>query len=137
MNYAAIRYRRQLYSCLWRVRNMQKLSRISLFFILFGAYPAIAFSDEASTYQVEAIAADNLDQAESELLTILAKDPNDPYALLNLAYVYQKAGDQTKAREVYNRILTMKDDPYAELASGKTERVKSIARRGMARAVIE
>jgi tetratricopeptide (TPR) repeat protein len=116
---------------------MQKLGRISLFFILFGAFPTIAFSDEASTYQVEAIAADNLEQAERELLFILDNDPNDPYALLNLAYVYQKAGDQAKARNVYNRILTMKGDPYAELASGRTERVKSIARRGMARAVVE
>lgn len=113
---------------------MKKLTAISLFFILFATFPVISVSQEAGTYQVEAIASDNLAQAESELLTILDNDPNDPYALLNLAYVYQKSGDQARARDIYNRILTLKADPYAELASGRTERVKSIARRGMASA---
>ncbi|MEX2352543.1 MAG: tetratricopeptide repeat protein [Gammaproteobacteria bacterium] len=113
---------------------MKKLTGIALFFVIFAVLPVTGFSDEAVTYQVEAIAADKLTEAERELQAILAKDPNDPYALLNLAYVYQKNGNQAGAREVYNRILSLQADPYAELASGRTERVKSIARRGMARA---
>ena len=87
---------------------------------------------EQDNYQVQLIAEGKLAEAEQGLLVMLEKDPRDPYALLNLAYVYQKSGDAEKARQVYQRILEQRQNPYAELKSGKPEAVKSIARRGIA-----
>jgi Flp pilus assembly protein TadD len=84
-------------------------------------------------YQAQAISTGNLADAEKQLLGVLDRNPDDPYALLNLAFVCQKAGDQEKARAIYYRILALKNNPYAELASGDTERVKSIAQRGIDR----
>jgi len=116
---------------------MKKLTGFPLLLSVFLAFPVSSFADAARSYQVDAIAADNLVQAERELVAILEHDPNDPYALLNLAYVYQIQGNQAGAQEVYRRILALSNDPYAELASGRAERVKSIARRGMARSTID
>lgn len=93
---------------------------------------SLAVLAEQDNYQTQLIAEGKLAEAEQGLLTALKKDPNDPYALLNLAYVYQKSGDTAKAQQVYQRILEQKQNPYAELETGKPEAVKSIARRGIA-----
>ena len=105
-----------------------------IFVILLGltGYASVGYSEEISSYQADAIASGNYAEAEQGLLSILESRPDDPYALLNLAYVYQKSGDATKAQQVYQRILDMKNNPYAELTSGKPEPVKNIARRGIA-----
>ena len=97
---------------------------------------AISVSSQAqqdAQYQANTIMSGDLASAEQELLTVLDANPNDPYALLNLAYIYQRAGEQKKASQLYSRILTLKTNPYAELASGEKENVKNIARRGIAR----
>lgn len=106
------------------------ITRIVLFSGLFG-FSLTGFAEQYN-YEVDLIAEGNLVEAEQGLLTQLGKDPNDPYALLNLAYVYQKSGDETKAREVYLRILEQRQNPYAQLMSGKPKAVKSLARRGIA-----
>lgn len=116
---------------------MKILTKILLFFAAFSLFSTTGYSEEASEYQVNAISSGNLTEAEQGLLAVLEKDPDDPYALLNLAYVYQKAGDDARAQDIYNRILTLKTNPYAELASGKPERVKTIARRGIAQVATE
>jgi tetratricopeptide (TPR) repeat protein len=112
---------------------MKRLSKILLIFIALAGFSAAGYSQDDSTYQAEAIASGKLVEAEQGLLAILEKDPNDPYALLNLAFVYQKSGDTVKSQQVYQRILELKNNPYAELASGKPEPVKTIARRGIAK----
>lgn len=108
-----------------------------IFFISLCGFATAAYSEQGNTYQADAISAGKLAEAEQGLLAVLEKDPNDPYALLNLAYVYQKSGDAAKAQQVYQRILKLKENPYAELATGKPEPVKSIARRGIAQAEAE
>lgn len=112
---------------------MTKIANILLIIIGLTGYSTAGYSEDSSSYHADAIANGNLTDAEQGLLAILDKDPNDPYALLNLAYVYQKSGDATKAQQVYQRILELKSNPYAELTSGKQEPVKNIARRGIAR----
>lgn len=111
---------------------MKTTINILVLFIGLCGFSMAGYSEETNTYQVDAIAQGNLAEAEQGLLAVLEKNPNDPYALLNLAYVYQKSGNATKAQEVYQRILSLKENPYAELATGKPEAVKSIARRGIA-----
>lgn len=106
------------------------ISRVVLFSGLCGF--ALTGFAEQDNYQVQLIAEGRLAEAEQGLLAMLDKDPRDPYALLNLAYVYQKSGDAEKARQIYQRVLDHRPNPYAELESGKPEEVKSIARRGLA-----
>jgi len=112
---------------------MRGFTNILFIFIALAFFSATAYSQDTSSYQADAIASGKLAEAEQGLLVILEKNPNDPYALLNLAFVYQKTGDAVKAQQVYQRILDLKNNPYAELASGKPEPVKNIARRGIAR----
>jgi Tfp pilus assembly protein PilF len=83
-------------------------------------------------YQANSIISGQVSEAEQKLLDILKDSPNDPFALLNLAYVYQTSGQEAKAREMYQRILEQAQNPHAELASGKPQRVKTIAQRGIA-----
>jgi tetratricopeptide (TPR) repeat protein len=116
---------------------MKKLTAISLFFMVLGAFTTPVMSAETTGYEVDAIASGDLQNAEQGLLAVLEKNPDDPYALLNLAYVYKKAGNTAKAQDTYQRILALKTNPYAELVSGKAERIKSIARRGIAQAATQ
>ena len=104
--------------------------------IAIGASAAVR-AEDTGPYQAGAIYSGDLANAEAGLLAILEKDPEDPYALLNLAFVYHKAGETAKAREIYYRILALKENPYAELASGEAERVKSVAMRGIERVEAE
>jgi len=69
--------------------------------------------------------------AEKKLVHVLKDNPEDPYAMLNLAFIYQRSGYDDKARELYKRILSLPENPMARLASGKPERIKYIARRGL------
>lgn len=112
---------------------MKGLTNILFIFMALACFSAAGYSEDTGSYQAEAIANGRLVEAEQGLLSILENDPNDPYALLNLAFVYQKSGDTVRAQQVYQRILELKNNPYAELASGKPEPVKNIARRGIAR----
>lgn len=111
---------------------MKTTFNILVLLVSLCGFSIAGHSEEKNTYQVDLIAEGKLAEAEQGLLTVLEKNPNDPYALLNLAYVYQKSGNPAKAQGVYQRILELKANPYAELATGKPEAVKSIARRGIA-----
>jgi Tfp pilus assembly protein PilF len=90
-----------------------------------------AEDEQAAAYQSSAIASGDYVTAEHNLQSILAKDPNDPYALLNLAFVYQKSGQAAKAREMYQRILEQRQNPLAESPQGRSRPVKAIAQRGI------
>ena len=114
------------------------LTVTSLLLILSGAAwaddnpPVINDSNEASrSYQANAIREGNLTQAERELLLVVAEDPHNPYALLNLAYVYQQSGRNDQARILYERVLDLRSNPLAKLSTGKPARVKRIAQRGI------
>ena len=110
---------------------MTTISRLFLIFMALSCFSITGYSEDNSSYHADAIANGKFADAEQGLLAILAKDPNDPYALLNLAYVYQQSGNATKAQQVYQKIIELKSNPYAELTSGKQEPVKNIARRGI------
>jgi len=105
---------------------------VFVMFLGLAGYSSVGYSEENSSYQADAIASGKYADAEQGLQSILENNPDDPYALLNLAYVYQKSGEAAKAQQVYQRILDMKNNPYAELTSGKPEPIKNIARRGIA-----
>ena len=51
------------------------------------------------------------------------------FRTLNLAYVYQMQGNTEQAVAMYEKNLAQKDNPYAQLPSGKVGRVKTFARR--------
>lgn len=110
--------------------NSRKISALILGGLLVVP-GSLVLADEAEPYQMHAIMQGDLGQAESELLSVLEENPNDPYAMLNLAFIYQKSGYSDKARDMYMRILSLPEDPLAQLASGKPERIKLIARRGL------
>ena len=90
-----------------------------------------ALAENLSTYQADAIVDGDYRRAEAELLQVLTSSPNDPFALLNLAVIYHKNGESEKARRVYDQILELKQNPLAELARGKPQRVKAIAQKGL------
>ena len=82
-------------------------------------------------YEAQAIRDGNFNVAERNLLVLLAEQPNNPYALLNLAFVYQQSGRAEQALILYNRVLELRKNPLAELPSGQPARVKRIAQRGI------
>ncbi len=110
---------------------MNKHTPIILLAAMLASPCHLAFAENINTYQAEAIAGGEYQQAEAELLQILSSSPNDPFALLNLAVVYHKNGETEKARKVYDQILELKQNPLAELARGKPQRVKAIAQQGL------
>ena len=100
--------------------------------ILLLTIGAGSSAEDASSYQLDSIVDGDYAKAEQALLEVLKSAPNDPFALLNLAFIYQRYGEAEKARLMYDRILEQQDNPHAQLASGKAEPVKSIARKGLA-----
>ena len=119
------------------VKNL--LTVTSLLLILSGAAwaddnpPVINDTNDVNqSYQADAIQEGNLTQAERELLLVVAENPHNPYALLNLAYVYQQSGRDDQARILYERVLDLRSNPLAKLSTGKPARVKRIAQRGIA-----
>ena len=88
-------------------------------------------ADTQRVYEARAIRDGNFDIAERNLLVLLAEQPDDPYALLNLAFVYQQSGRVEQALILYNRVLELRKNPLAELPSGQPARVKRIAQRGI------
>ncbi len=116
---------------------VKKIFAVNLLLILSGAAwadvtpPVNDAKGVKHAYQANAIQEGNLTQAERELLLVIAEDPHNPYALLNLAYVYQQSGRNDQARILYERVLELRGNPLAELSSGKPARVKRIAQRGI------
>ena len=116
---------------------VKNITVTSLLLVLTGAAwadnsPVITDSRGVSqAYQADAIQEGNLTSAERELRSLIAENPHDPYALLNLAYLYQQSGRNYQARVLYERVLDLRGNPLAELPSGKPARVKRIAQRGI------
>jgi len=110
--------------------NMKQAIKVTIggLLVLAGSH---VMADEAETYQINAIMEGELAGAEKKLVQVLKDNPEDPYAMLNLAFIYQRSGYDDKARELYKRILSLPENPMARLASGKPERIKYIARRGL------
>lgn len=104
---------------------------IAVMFSLFSFGPAAWAQLEEENYEADRIMYGEYSEAEKNLITALEENPNDPFALLNLAALYQSVGADDKARGVYERILSLEQNPHAQLASGKAEKVKSIAQRGL------
>lgn len=82
----------------------------------------------ADRYAMQAIMKGDYAKAEEKLRTTAAKRPDDPYALLNLAFVLQKTGRQAEAARLYEDILELEANPKAGLASGYGRPVKDVAR---------
>jgi len=114
-----------------------------LAFALFGALAATGAqaaqaqgtADDVAkeNYKANAILQGNYTEAERDLQAALAENPEDVFALLNLAAVYQQTGQAEKAAELYDRVLKARENPYAMAANGRPTKAKSIAREGRAR----
>ena len=51
-----------------------------------------------------------LDRAEAILNEVLAENPDNPFALLNLGYLYQEADRVDEARKAYQRVIALNPD---------------------------
>ena len=58
----------------------------------------------------EAIERGALVEAEQHLETGLVLDPDNPYTLLNMGYVFQQTGRYDEAREVYQKLIALHSD---------------------------
>ena len=94
---------------------MKKLIAAALMAASFMAAPAFAATD---SYASAAIAQHDYTAAEAQLKDYLAKDRDDPPALLNLAYVYRQTGREAQAIAVYNTVLARVDTRVAKLDNG-------------------
>ena len=70
--------------------------------------------------------------AEKQLNAAIAENPEDPFRLLNLAYVLRSTGRHEEAAEVYQKVLQLSDNPLAALPTGHGKRVKRIAKDALA-----
>ena len=71
-------------------------------------------------------------KAESKLASDLAENPDDPFRLLNLAYVYTQTDRPADAPATYEKVLSLNENPIATLHSGEDVRTKKIARDALA-----
>jgi tetratricopeptide (TPR) repeat protein len=69
---------------------------------------------ELSNKGFQEISHGDFEQAEVDLETALALNPDNPYALLNLGVVYQENGRLDKAREKYEKLIALKPNAIAE-----------------------
>lgn len=110
-------------------KTLAKTFAIALGLSFAAALPAMA-QQEQNAY--DAIAAQDWARAEAELTKALAANPDDPFKLLNLAYVMRATGREDEAVAIYEKIVTLDENPLAELSNGKAKRVKSIAKASIA-----
>jgi tetratricopeptide (TPR) repeat protein len=57
------------------------------------------------------------ERAEKDFLGVLEKNPDNPYALLNLGAVYQNTGREAQAKEMYDRLLKLEPEQTAAKAT--------------------
>ncbi|MCK0068976.1 hypothetical protein [Kordiimonas laminariae] len=88
---------------------------------------------DTNNYAAKELKAQDWSSAETALLGKSFAKEDDVFAKLNLAFVYSTTGRQTEAVAMYKEILNGKENPYALLRSGKTNRVKTIAKRALRR----
>lgn len=97
--------------------------------IILTASAALANSQDMA---YEAIAEGNWAEAETHLMAVLDENPDNPFAMLNLAFVYQAQGKREAAIEIYQRVIELDSNPKAAMVDGHGKRVKSIARTALA-----
>lgn len=81
------------------------------------------------SYDTLATGAD--EQAIAELTRALARQPEEPALLLNLAAAYRRTGNLLAARECLDRVVSLRETYSVELADGRwidTRRAARIAR---------
>lgn len=78
------------------------------------------------------VAEQDWSNAEKAMEAQVAEHPEDPFRLLNLAYVYTKTDKSADAVAVYERILDLETNPMATLTSGEDVRAKKVARDALA-----
>jgi tetratricopeptide (TPR) repeat protein len=53
---------------------------------------------------------DDVEGAESKFNAALEKNPNNPYALLNLGVIYERTGRIEQAKEMYRKVIDIEED---------------------------
>ncbi|MCB1746757.1 MAG: tetratricopeptide repeat protein [Gammaproteobacteria bacterium] len=92
------------------------------------ALPHVVLATDANRgYQADTILDGDYAAAEARLRDHLAAHPDDSFALLNLAAICDRSGRSGEAREIYQRVMALRDNPYAKLADRRVEPVKTIA----------
>ena len=86
-----------------------------------------ASAETSAGYEADAILDGNYRQAEIRLQGILQTSPDDAFALLNLAAIYDRSGRTEEARGLYERVMALRDNPYAQVADRKVKPVKTVA----------
>lgn len=76
-------------------------------------------------------------KAEAVLSEEVKSHPDDPFRLLNLAYVYTQADKPEDAVAVYERVLNLDENPIATLLTGEDVRAKKIAEDALASIAVE
>lgn len=76
-------------------------------------------------------------KAEAILSDEVKAHPDDPFRLLNLAYVYTQADKPDDAVAVYERVLDLDENPVATLLTGEDVRAKTIAEDALASIIVE
>lgn len=102
-----------------------------------SADPNSSLADAGMTYTEKGwafseVAKQDWESAEKAMKAQVDANPEDPFRLLNLAYVYTKADKSEDAVAVYERILDLETNPMATLTSGQDVRAKKVARDALA-----
>ena len=75
---------------------------------------------------VEYFNAKNYEKALGSFENVLSLSPNDTLATLNAAYSAERSGNKTKAKEYYNKLITMKyNDPKIYIFLGNIYKAES------------
>jgi len=96
--------------------------------------PALTASAADGNRAHQAIASGRWFEAEDMLRQDLVRKPNDPAALLDLAFVLRNTGRQREAVGVYQRVVRLADDPVFIADDGTrltAMRAKSLGRSGV------
>lgn len=81
-----------------------------------------------SGWAYKEVVAQDWPSAETKLEAEVAANPEDPFRLLNLAFVYSKMDRSEEAAATYERVLDLDANPWATLTSGQNVRAKKVAK---------
>ncbi len=88
---------------------------------------------DSNKYAAKELKAQDWSSAETALAGGGFAKEDAVFAKLNLAFVYSTTGRQADAVALYQEVLGGKENPYALLRNGKTNRVKTIAKKALRR----
>jgi len=106
---------------------MNRQSQLAFCVVISLALCAAVHAGPDGTYQAGDILSGDFAAAEAKLNTRLAASPNDSFAMLNLAAIYDRSGRTDEARALYERVMSLRDNPYAKVANNKVVPVKKVA----------